>query len=155
MATLSSILAWRIPWTEVPGGLQSMGLQWISPDWATNTHHSLQCLGEPLPCNSLPTKITRPRVTFTFHFHALEEEMAAHSSVLAWRIPGTREPGGLSSMGSHRVRHDWSNLAAAAAAAAASIALNLRNLVLRAVEWLITFVLKLASDNQCLTTYQY
>ena len=54
--------------------------------------------------------------TFTFHFHALEKEMATHSSVLAWRIPGTGEPGGLMSMGSHRVRHDWSDLAAAAAA---------------------------------------
>ena len=56
--------------------------------------------------------------TFTFHFHALEKEMATHSSILAWRIPGTGEPGGLRSMGSHRVRHDWSDLAAAAAAAA-------------------------------------
>ena len=44
--------------------------------------------------------------TFTFHFHALEKEMATHSSVLAWRIPGTGEPGGLPSMGSHRVRND-------------------------------------------------
>ena len=44
--------------------------------------------------------------TFNFHFHALEKEMATHSSVLAWRIPGTREPGGLPSMGSHRVGHD-------------------------------------------------
>ena len=55
--------------------------------------------------------------TFTFHFHALEKEMATHSSVLAWRIPGTGEPSGLPSMGSHRVGHDWSDLAAAAAAA--------------------------------------
>ena len=54
--------------------------------------------------------------TFTFHFHALEKEMATHSSVLAWRIPGTGEPGGLPSMGSHRVRHDWSDSSAAAAA---------------------------------------
>ena len=52
--------------------------------------------------------------TFTFHFHALEKEMATHSSVLDWRIPGTGEPGGLPSMGSHRVGHDWSDLAAAA-----------------------------------------
>ena len=44
--------------------------------------------------------------TFTFHFHALEKEMATHSSVLAWRIPGTEQPGGLPSMGSHRVGHD-------------------------------------------------
>ena len=54
--------------------------------------------------------------TFRFHFHALEKEMATHSSVLAWRIPGTAEPGGLPSMGLHRVGHDWSDLAAAAAA---------------------------------------
>ena len=54
--------------------------------------------------------------TFTFHFHALEKEMATNSSVLAWRIPGMVEPGGLLSMGSHRVGHDWSDLAAAAAA---------------------------------------
>ena len=52
---------------------------------------------------------------FTFPFHALEKEMATHSSVLAWRIPGTGEPGGLPSMGSHRVGHNWSDLAAAAA----------------------------------------
>ena len=51
--------------------------------------------------------------TFTFHFHALEKEMATHSSVLAWRIPGMGEPGGLPSMGSHRVRYNWSDLAAA------------------------------------------
>ena len=44
--------------------------------------------------------------TFTFHFHALEKEMATHSSVLAWGIPGMAEPGGLPSMGSHRVGHD-------------------------------------------------
>ena len=56
--------------------------------------------------------------TFTFHFHALEKEIATYSSVLAWRIPGTGEPGGLSSMGSHRVGHDCSDLAAAPAAAA-------------------------------------
>ena len=53
--------------------------------------------------------------TLTFHFHALEKEMATHSSTLAWRIPGTEEPSGLLSMGSHRVGHDWSDLAAAAA----------------------------------------
>ena len=53
--------------------------------------------------------------TFTFHFPALEKEMATHSSVLAWRIPGMEEPDGLPSMGSHRVRHDWSDLAAAVA----------------------------------------
>ena len=53
--------------------------------------------------------------TFTLYFHALEKEMATHSSVLAWRIPGTGEPGGLLSLGSHRIGHDWRDLAAAAA----------------------------------------
>ena len=53
--------------------------------------------------------------TFTFHFHALEKEIATQSSVLAWRIPGIGKPGGLPSMGSHRVGHDWSDLAVAAA----------------------------------------
>ena len=87
--THSSPLVWKIPWTEEPGGLQSMG------------------------------SLSQTRLkdfTFTFHFHALEKEMATHPSVLAWRIPGTGEPGGLPSMGSHRVGLDWSDLAAAAAA---------------------------------------
>ena len=53
--------------------------------------------------------------TFTFHFHALEKEMATHSSVFAWRIPGMEEPGGLLSMGLQRVEHNWSDLAAVAA----------------------------------------
>ena len=92
MAPHSSTLAWKIPWTEEPGGLQSVGSLRVEHDWATSLWF------------------------FTFHFHAVEKEMATHSSVLAWRIPGTGEPGGLPSMGSHRVGHDWSNLAAAAAA---------------------------------------
>ena len=75
MATYSSSLAWKIPWTEEPDRLQSMR--------------------------------TRLRdITFTFHFHALGKEMATHSSVLAGRIPGMVELGGLPSMGSHRVGHD-------------------------------------------------
>ena len=90
MAPHSSTLAWKIPWAEEPGRLQSMG---VKKSW---------------------TRLSD--FTFTFHFHALEKEMATHSSVLAWWIPGTAEPGGLPSMGSHRVGHDWSNLAAAAAA---------------------------------------
>ena len=90
MATHSSTLAWKIPWTEEAGRLQSMG--------------------------SLRSRTWLSDFTFTFHFNALEKEMATHSSVLAWRIPGTEEPGGLPSRGSHRVGHDWSNLVAAAAA---------------------------------------
>ena len=91
MAPHSGTLAWKIPWTEEPGGLQSMG--------------------------SLKSQTRLSDFTFTSHFRALEKEMATHSSVLAWRIPGTGEPGGLPSMGSHRVGHDWSDLAAAALSA--------------------------------------
>ena len=63
----------------------------------------------PWGCEELDT-------TERLHFHALEKEMATHSSVLAWRIPGRGEPGELPSMGLHRVRHDRNDLAAAAAA---------------------------------------
>ena len=88
MAPHSSTLAWRIPWTEGPGRLQSMESLRVRHDWVTSLS------------------------LFTFHFHALEKERATHSSVLAWRIPGTGEPGGLPSMGSHIVGYDWSDLAA-------------------------------------------
>ena len=80
MAPHSSTLAWKIPWTEEPSSLQSLGVP--------------------------KSRIRLSNFTFTFHFLALEKEMATHSSVLAWRIPGTEEPGGLLSMGSHRVGHD-------------------------------------------------
>ena len=83
------------------------------------------CLGNPMDrgawkaavCGVTKSRAQLSNFTFTFHFHALEKVMATHSSVLAWRIPGTGEPGGLPSMGSHRVGHEWSDLAAAAAAA--------------------------------------
>ena len=79
MAPHSSTFAWKIPRTEEPGRLQSLG----SLSW---------------------TRLSD--FTFTFHFHALEKEIATHSSVLAWRIPGTGKPGVLLSMRSHRVGHD-------------------------------------------------
>ena len=79
---------------EEPGRLQSIGSRRVGHDWETSLSF------------------------FTFHFHALEKETATHSSVLAWRIPGTGEPSGLPSLGSYRVGHDWSDLAAAAAVAA-------------------------------------
>ena len=88
MAPHSSTLAWKIPWTEEPGGLQSMGSRRVGHDWATSL--------------------------LLFPFLHWKREMATHSGVLAWRIPGTGEPGELPSMGSHRVGHDWSDLAAAA-----------------------------------------
>ena len=78
MATHSSTLAWKIPWTEEPGAVHGVAKSW--------------------------TQLSN--FTFTFPFPALEKEMATHSSVLAWRIPGTGERGGLPSMGSHRVGHD-------------------------------------------------
>ena len=76
--------------------------------------------------------------TFTFYFHALEKEMATHSSVLAWRIPGTGEPGGLTSMGSHRVGHDRSDLAAAAAVQIAASLREYFSLVAQMVKHLPT-----------------
>ena len=82
--------------------------------------------------------------TFTFHFHALEKEMATHSSVLAWRIPGM-EPGGLPSMGSHRVRHDWSDLAAAAAE---SIACEMPGRMKHKLEWRFPGEILITSDMQ-------
>ena len=82
---------------------------------------SLGMLAEGSVHGLAKSRIRLSNFTFTFHFHALEKEMATHSSVLAWRIPGTGEPGGLPSVGSHRIGHDWSDLAAAAAAAAATL----------------------------------
>ena len=83
MATHPSTLAWKIPWMQEPGGLQSIAVHGVAKGG---------------------TRLSD--FTFTFHFHALEKEMATHSSVLAWRIPGMEEPGGLPSVGLHRVRHD-------------------------------------------------
>ena len=88
METHSSTLAWEIPWPEEPGGLQSMGTE---------------------------SRAQLSNFTFTFHFHALEKEMATHCRILVWRIPETEGPSGLPSMGSHRVGHDWSDLAAGTA----------------------------------------
>ena len=79
---------------------------------------------------------------FTFHFYALEKEMATHSSVLAWRIPGTEEPGGLPSMGSHRVGHDWSDVAAAALISVVVVLCSQRckKIMVSETDLLITFV---------------
>ena len=76
--------------------------------------------------------------TFTFHFHALKKEMAIHSSVLAWRIPGMAEPGGLPSMGLHRVGHDWSDLAVAAAAVWSEVK-SLSRVQLFATPWTVAY----------------
>ena len=73
------------------------------------------CLEDPMDGGAWKAAVYWVAKTEQLHFHALEKEMATHSSVLAWRIPGKREPGGLPSMGSHRVGLDWSDLAAVAA----------------------------------------
>ena len=165
MATHSSTLAWKIPWTEEPGRLQSMGSLRVGHHWATkhSTHGissshvwmwELECKEDGVPKNwyfqtvvlektlesPLDSREIQPvnpkentlqysclenpmgggawkaavhgvtegwtwlsHFTFTLYFHALEKEMATHSSVLAWRVPGTGEPGGLPPVGSHRV----------------------------------------------------
>ena len=133
MATHSSILAWRIPWTEEPGRLQSIGSQESGTAEATactqawiyliynGTPLQYSCLENPMDGGAWKAAVhgvAKNRTglsdfSFTFHFHALEKEMATHSSVLAWRVPGTGVPGGLPSLRPHRVRHNWSDLAAA------------------------------------------
>ena len=171
MATHSSVLVWRVPGMEEPGGLPSMGSHRVGHDWSdlaaaaaaciTATRRQCSCIpwerptqgrclqarppkmwwasqtciggqgnGTPLQYSCLENPMDKgawwaavhgvarsqrwlSNFTFTFHFHALEKEMTTHSSVLAWRTPGTGEPGGLPSMESHRVGHDWSDLAAA------------------------------------------
>ena len=70
------------------------------------THTSSYCLIPFIWSSRAETKSQTQLSNFTFHFHALEKEMATHSSILAWRIPGMGEPGGLPSMGSHRVGHN-------------------------------------------------
>ena len=79
--------------------------------------------------------------TFIFPFHALDKEMATRSRVLAWRIPGTGEPGGLPSMGSHRVGHDWSDLAAATAWAATCTNLGKKEKFAKENEMKISYLL--------------
>ena len=86
----------------------------VFPGEGNGTPLQYSCLENPMDGGAWEAAVhgvakSRTRLsdfTFPFHFHALEKEMATHSSVLAWRIPGTGEPGGLLSMGSHRVGHD-------------------------------------------------
>ena len=126
LATHSSILAQRIQWAEAdyspwcPSAGKISSTSSVSGE-GNGTPLQSSCLENPMDGGAwwaAVHRITKSRTrlsnfTFTFHFHALEKEMAAHSSILNWRLPGTGEPGGLPSMGSHRVGHDWSNLAAA------------------------------------------
>ena len=152
MTIHSSTLTWRIPWTEKPGRLQSMGSPRIGQDWATNTYLHLfhkqwdfflsighgffpqhNCRNthththtHPLSnqyCNNMVGGASGKELACQFRRYKrhgfdpwvrkipLEEGMTTHSSILAWRIPWTEELDGLPSMGSQRVRHNWSNLA--------------------------------------------
>ena len=159
MAPHSSTLAWKIPWMEEPGGLQSMGSLESDMTERLHFHFSLSCIGEgngnPLQCSclenprdrgawwlpsmgshrvghdwsdlaavagasqvalvikSLPANVGDIRVLglITRSGRSPGGEHSTHSSVLAWRIPWTEEPGGLQSTGSLRVGHDWSDSA--------------------------------------------
>ena len=126
MAPHSSTLEWRIPWTEEPSGLRSVGSRRVGHDWATLL--------------SLFTFLHRRRKWQPTPVFLL----ATHSSVLAWRIPGMGEPGGLPSMGSHRVGHDWSDLAAAAAAETSNYIkmMNLLKVTLLFMAYLIAQLVK-------------
>ena len=104
MATHSSVLAWRIPWTEEPGGLRSIESQRIGHDRVNNIHAYINYKG--LLCGSAvtnPPAIQETRVRSLGQEYLPEEGMTTHSSILTWRIPWTEEPGGLQSMGSQRV----------------------------------------------------
>ena len=133
MATHSSVLAWRIPGMGEPGGLPSMGshrVNWsnlaaaVAAEWQGGEGN-----GNPLQYSCLENTMDRGAWSFAsvhrvaqswtklkwLSMHAcVREGNGNHSSILSWRIPGTEDPGGLLSMGSHRVWHDWSDLAAAA-----------------------------------------
>ena len=115
---------WTLANIRAEGQVWPLGCSLLIPIWDYPSNGSplqYSCLENPMDRGAWWAAVhgvakSRTRLshfTFTFHFHALEKEMATHSSVLAWRIPGTGEPGGLQSMGSHRVGHDWSDLAAA------------------------------------------
>ena len=140
-ATHSRILAWRIPmdrgaWQATVYGVtksrtglniskhaQMLEFSWAYAFWRRRQWHPTPVLlpgkshGQRSLVGCSPwgrwVRTWLSDFTFTFPFHALEKAMATHSSVLAWRIPGTGEPGGLPCLGSHRVGHDWSDLAAA------------------------------------------
>ena len=102
MAPHSSTLAWKIPWTEEPAKLQSMESLELDTTERLHFHFSFLFFKFYFIFKLYIIVLVLPNI----HFHALEKEMATHSSVLAWRIPGTGKHGGLLSMGSHRVRHD-------------------------------------------------
>ena len=137
LAPHSSTPAWKIPWAEEPGGLQSTGSPRVGHDWRLHFHFSLSCIGEgnsnPLQCSCLENP--RGRGAWWASVHGVAKSRTRLTTSLSlftfmhWRrkwqptpvfLPGESqgwEPRGVPSMGSHRVGHDWSDLAAAVAAA--------------------------------------
>ena len=115
MATRSSILAWRIPWTEEPGELQSTGSQRVGHDWVTNTHtYNLNChpslasqVAHWVKNSPAMQKTQETQVPSLSQEDPLEKGIATHSSILVWRIPWTEEPGELQSKGSQTTGYDW------------------------------------------------
>ena len=112
---------WRVSSLHDHGELNFLNVLWPWPGEDNGTPLQYSCLENPMDGGAwwaavqgvAKSQAWLSDFPFTFHFHALEKEMETHSSVLAWRIPGTGEPCGLPSMGSHRVGHDWSDLAVA------------------------------------------
>ena len=109
MATHSSLLAWRILWTEEPGGLPSIGSHRVGHNWSDLAAATIYW---GFPGSSVVKNPPAMQVTRVWHLgqeDPLEKKMATHSSILDWRIPWTEEPGRLQSMGSQRVRRgsDW------------------------------------------------
>ena len=120
-----TLISWAIVDTYLASqGLSCLVYKGLAWQWGEGNGAPLQfsCLENPMDTGAWWAAVhgvarSRTRLSdfiFNYHFHALEKEMATHSSVLAWRIPGTAEPGGLPSVGLHRAGHDWSDLAAAA-----------------------------------------
>ena len=103
MATYSSVLAWRIPGTGEPGGLPSTGSQRIGQDWS-----DLAAAAVAQMVKNLPTML-ETWIWSLDQEDPLEKGLASHSSILAWRIPWTEEPGGLQSMGLQKVKSDWAS----------------------------------------------
>ena len=131
MAAHSSTFAWKIPWTEEPGRLQSVGLQRVGHDWKTWTSLVAQTV------KRLST-MQETCVPSLGREDPLEKEMAIYSSTIAWKIPWTEEPGRLQSMGSQRVRHDW----------ATSLSLSLYTIMIRFYILIIKWVLTTIWSNQ-------
>ena len=131
MAAHSSTFAWKIPWTEEPGRLQSVGLQRVGHGWKTWTSLVAQTV------KRLST-MQETWVPSLGREDPLEKEMAIYSSTIAWKIPWTEEPGRLQSMGSQRVRHDW----------ATSLSLSLYTIMIRFYILIIKWVLTTIWSNQ-------